>query len=130
MHYRLAYGALAHALVNRNQDPILNIAERCAKKLVKDASPMARAYVDMIRAAIAYQKGDDQTATAQLREAVQAFEGLHYKLYAAAAKRQLGRILDGEEGRSLVEMADKTMDEEEIVNPERVAAMLAPGFFL
>jgi hypothetical protein len=30
----------------------------------------------------------------------------------------------------LIERADVAMGEEEVVNPERIAAMLAPGFFL
>jgi hypothetical protein len=98
--------------------------------LAKDNSAVALAYVSFIRAAIAHQKGDEESATAGLRDAVRAFDKLQYKMYAAAARRQLGRILEGDEGRSLIERADVAMGEEEVVNPERVAAMLAPGFFL
>jgi tetratricopeptide (TPR) repeat protein len=130
VNYRFAYGALAQALVSKDTDPILNIAERRAKMLAKDNSAMALAYVAFIRAAIAHQKGDEETATAGLRDAVRAFDKLQYKMYAAATRRQLGRILGGEEGQSLIERADVAMGEEEVVNPERIAAMLAPGFFL
>jgi hypothetical protein len=98
--------------------------------LAKDNSAMAMAYVSIIRAAIAHQKGDEETATGGLRDAVRAFDTLQYKMYAAAARRQLGRILGGEEGQALIERADVAMGEEGVVNPERIAAMLAPGFFL
>jgi hypothetical protein len=130
MNYRHAYGALAQALVSRDKDPILNIAERRAKLLAKDNSAMALAYVSFIRAAIAHQKGNDETAKDHLQNAIRAFRDLKYKLYAAAAQRQLGRLLGGDEGRLLVEQADGIMGEENIVDPERIAAMLAPGFFL
>ncbi len=130
LHSRLAYGALAHALMARNKNKMLDIAERRAKKLMKDNSPMALAFVPVIRAAIAWQKGDDKTATALLRDAIDAFNVIEYKLYAAAARRQLGRIIGGDEGKALVQQADRTMGEEDVVNPERIAAMLAPGFFM
>ncbi len=130
VYYRLAYGALAHAMVAKDKRPVWDVAERQAKLLTKDNSPMALAYVSIIRAAIAHQKGDEEAATAGLRDAVRAFDKLQYKMYAAAARRQLGRILGGDEGRSLIERADVAMGEEEVVNPERIAAMLAPGFFL
>jgi hypothetical protein len=98
--------------------------------LLKDNSPMALAYVPVIRAAIAHQQGDNETARSLLQDAIRAFEKLEFKLYATAARRQLGRLLGGDKGQLLIEWADNTMGEEDIVNPERVAAMLAPGFFL
>jgi hypothetical protein len=130
MHYRLAYAALAHALVAKEKRPLWRLAERRARMLLKDNSPMALAYVPVIRAAIAHQQGDNETARSLLQDAIRAFEKLEFKLYAAAARRQLGRLLGGDKGQLLIEWADNTMGEEDIVNPERVAAMLAPGFFL
>ena len=49
-------------------------------------------------------------------------------LYAAAARRRLGEMLGGDEGRALVETADAWMRSETIVNPERMTEVFAPGF--
>jgi len=68
------------------------------------------------------------SAVKLLRESAAAFEAIQFKLSAAATNRQLGRLLGGDEGRALVERGDATMKEEGIVRPDRVAAMLAPGF--
>jgi hypothetical protein len=48
-------------------------------------------------------------------------------LYAATARRAHGRLLGGGQGREIAVQADRWMQNQEIVNPERVAAMLAPG---
>jgi hypothetical protein len=130
LYSRLAYGAVAHALVARNKNQMLDIAEQQVNALNKANAALASPFVPAIRAAIAHQKGDEETATKRLYEAIRTFENKGYKLYAAATRRQLGRLLGGSEGRSLIAWADQTMGEEDIVNPERVAAMLAPGFFL
>jgi ATP/maltotriose-dependent transcriptional regulator MalT len=127
---RLAWAAVAHALVARNRNQILDIAEQQANMLEKANTAVAWPFVPVIRAAIAHQKGDNETARSLLQDAIRAYEKLEFKLYTAAARRQVGRIVGGNEGQSLIEWADNTMGEEDIVNPERVAAMLAPGFFL
>jgi hypothetical protein len=49
-------------------------------------------------------------------------------LYAAAALRSRGKLLGGEQGRALSAQAEKWMQDQEILNPERMIAMLAPGF--
>jgi hypothetical protein len=48
-------------------------------------------------------------------------------LYAAAARRCLGLMVGGDEGRDLVAVADAWMAAQTIRNPERMTAMLAPG---
>jgi hypothetical protein len=130
MHSRLAYGAVAHALVARNKNQMLDIAEQQVNTLDKANADLASPFAPAIRAAIAHQKGDEETATKRLYEAILTFENKGYKLYAVAARRQLGRLLGGDEGQLMIEWADQIMDEEDIVNPKRIAAMLVPGFFL
>ncbi len=49
-------------------------------------------------------------------------------LYAAAARRCLGGLLGGNEGRELADGADAWMRTEMIKDPARMTAMLAPGF--
>ena len=47
-------------------------------------------------------------------------------LYAVSARRQRGRLLGGDEGRSLVESADASLAAQLVRNPERMAGMLVP----
>jgi hypothetical protein len=58
---------------------------------------------------------------------VAAFDGLGTRLYADAARRRLGELLGGEQGRALVAQANSWMTGQNIHNPARMTAMLAPG---
>jgi hypothetical protein len=48
-------------------------------------------------------------------------------LYAAAARRLLGQVTPGDEGRQMIAQADDWMQRQQIKNPARMATMLAPG---
>jgi len=124
----LANAALGLASTTENRKPILRIARQKAKKLRGEKSPLAEPFIPYINGCVARLEGDEDSAVKLLREAANAFDGVQYKLYAAATRRQLGRLLGGDEGRALVEQADDIMKKEGIVRPDRVAAMLAPGF--
>jgi len=50
------------------------------------------------------------------------------KLFAAACRRRLGKLIGGDEGHSLVAEADAWMAGQFIVNPARMTATLVPGF--
>jgi hypothetical protein len=50
------------------------------------------------------------------------------RLYAAAARRRLGRLIGGDAGKALLVEADTWMASQGIKNPARMTAMLAPGF--
>ena len=49
-------------------------------------------------------------------------------LFAASARRHLGQLRGGDEGRELIEHADAWMRTQLILRPDRMAACLAPGF--
>lgn len=73
-------------------------------------------------------EGDRSRAAGWLEEAVQLLERVGMKLYTAAARRHLGRLLGGDRGRELVSQADAWLSSEGVRNPARLAAMLTPGF--
>ena len=50
------------------------------------------------------------------------------RLYAAAARRRLGELVAGDEGHRLVEQADAWMKVQNVRRPDRMTALLAPGF--
>jgi hypothetical protein len=49
-------------------------------------------------------------------------------LYAAAARRRLGELLSGDEGRQLIADAEAWMTKQQIKNPAAVSNLMAPGF--
>jgi hypothetical protein len=70
--------------------------------------------------------GDAMRAATRLAEAAAGFEAVDMGLFAAAARRQLGGLRGGEEGRGLVAAADAWMAGQAIRDPARMAACLAP----
>ena len=47
---------------------------------------------------------------------------------AAAARRHLGNLVGGDEGRALIARADAWLIGQGITNPARMAAGITPGF--
>ncbi len=127
--YERAFSALAAAEANpRRRSKLLTIAEREAKALASEKMAWAEPFVHLIRAAISTQRNRSSDAVLSLSRAEKRFTMSDMHLYAASARRRRGELMGGEDGRFLRESADFRMRAEQIENPERWAAMLAPGF--
>ncbi len=124
----LARAALSFASVTEDRHPLLKVARQQAKQLSREQLPLAEPYVPCIKGGIAYLQGDRDSAAKWLREAVVASQKCQFKVHVAATNRQLGRLLGGDEGRALIAQADETMKQEGVVRPDRIAALLVPGF--
>jgi hypothetical protein len=48
-------------------------------------------------------------------------------MHSAVARRSLGLLMGGDAGRQLVASGDAILREEGVTNPERLAAVIAPG---
>ena len=79
-------------------------------------------------AGLAATRGTPSDAIPLLRAAAADLDSVDMRLYAAAARRRLGQLLNNDEGRSLITQADQWMASQNIRNPIRMTAMLAPGF--
>ena len=91
--------------------------------------PIAAPHGWLIRAAVAHQEGRAAEAIGYLERAEAAFETAGMALYAAAARRRRGELIDGDPGRDLVTAADAAMGERGVrAMPERFAEVYAPGF--
>jgi hypothetical protein len=88
------------------------------------ANPLAQ----LIRAGIAALRGSQTDALALLADAEEGFTRAEMNLYAAAARRRRGQLLGGQDGQARLVEADAWMTGQDIRNPARLAAMLAPGF--
>ena len=83
----------------------------------------------LLRAGVAATRGDSEDAGALLGSAAAGFDAAHMRLYAAAARRRLGEVMGGDEGRSIIHAAAAWMAAQKVQNPARMTAMLAPGRF-
>jgi eukaryotic-like serine/threonine-protein kinase len=126
MHLR-ARAAIASALAEKEPGR-LAVAEKMARKIGKEKMSWATPFVSLLMATITHQRGDAAETFNQLTEAIEGFEREHMSLYAAAARRRLGELSDGERGRQLVADADAWMSQQKIQNPTLMVRMLAPGF--
>ena len=119
--------ACAHAGAERTQE-LLRRAERDARRIAAERMPWGNPLAALLRAGVAAARRDTDQAVAQLRLALEGAEQTELALHAAVARRRLGELLTGSEGRALIEAADTWMIREGIKNPGRMTALYAPGF--
>jgi len=121
---RLGIAALAAGSKAATREGI----EADVRALEREELPVTAAYVHALRAGLAKLDGDDARARAELEAAEKAFDALKMALYAAAARRQRGLLLGGDEGRALVESAETAMMARGVKSPAKLAALYVAGF--
>ena len=119
--------ALASA-IGSNRERRLKTAENLAQKLVAERMAWSDPLAALIRAGVARSRGDERATAEMASLAIEGFEVTDMKLYAAAARRQLGMIIGGRRGAELIDMSEDWMRRQQIKNPAAFANMLAPGF--
>jgi tetratricopeptide (TPR) repeat protein len=106
----------------------LRVADSLARQIVKEQMPWAEPLAGLIRAGVAFQRGELGTTLTLLSDAAEQFEFCDMHLYAVAARRRIGQLQGDERGIALIKAADEWMGAQAIANPERMTRMLAPGF--
>ena len=125
-----ARSALAAAVSgDERKEKHFAVAAELARKNERERMPWARPWVALIRAGLTGLRGDRDRAAELCVVARTGFEAVQMHLYAAAARRRLGQLIGGDEGQSLIAEADAWMNAQRIKRPDRMARMLAPGFF-
>ena len=101
-------------------------AEHDAATLQTDA-PWGAALASLVKTTIAHARGEAHVTTiASLEACAQKLRACHMHHYAAAADYRRGMLL-GSEGRALVDSASQWMRAHHMMNPARMADLLAPG---
>ena len=106
---------------------LLRSAERDSRLIRREKVPWGDALATALDAGIAMAYGRVDAAERLLAEARGAFEQADMALHAAVARRRHGELLGGDSGREEVGAADAWMAGQLIRNPDRFAAVLAPG---
>jgi hypothetical protein len=122
-----ARAALAAAADAADAKPLLRAAEADAGRLQRERMSWADALAHLIRAGVALGRGDPEQACEFLRQAIRASDTTMMRLHAAVARRCLGRLIGGDEGRHLVADAEAWMARQNVRNPARMTALVAPG---
>jgi serine/threonine protein kinase/predicted ATPase len=117
----LAMGAAGH------DDRYLQEVEREARGIERERVLWGTGLALLLRAGVAATRGKRQDALALASSAQAACQAADMLLYAAAAQRRRGELLGGAEGQALVTAADSIMAAQDVKNPSRFTAMLAPG---
>jgi serine/threonine protein kinase/tetratricopeptide (TPR) repeat protein len=107
---------------------LLDAAARDADRIGRQRVGLTRPVSRLLEAGVASLDGRTDRALQALGEAVDGFEKLEMALHAAAARWRRGQLLGGNDGRSLRAAAESYMRSEAIKKPDRMVAMLAPGF--
>jgi hypothetical protein len=124
----LGRAQVATARTAVNPAAYLKAAERSAARLDRQKRPDARSLATLIRAGIASCKGDLDKARESLELALSGLAACGLVLFASAARRHLGQLIGGDQGKALVAEVDRWMTSQGIRNPARMTAVYAPGF--
>ena len=122
----LARGALSVEANERKAQ--IKITRKMSQYLKKETLPFAEPFALLLDCGAAHLEGQRERTVLLMKKAVAKLEESETRLYAAAAKRRLGTLLGGEEGQALIETADAWMAGQGVVRPDRMSAMLVPGW--
>ncbi len=120
--------AAASAASGRARADRLRTAEHATRRIARERAPWSRGWIALLSAGIAVVRGDHEAAASLARDAARHCDVAGMALYAAAARRRLGELLEDDEGRRLVTDVDAWMAAQGVRNPSRMTAVLAPGF--
>jgi len=120
--------ALAAAEGSNEPESLLHAAAAAARRLESEATPWSQASARLVRAALAWNRGDDVGAADLLTDAAARFDAIPMALCAAAARRRLGVLVGGDRGAALVAAADAWMRGQDLREPGRTTEVYAPGF--
>ncbi len=130
LHARAAIAAAEVATDRASRAELLTLAEAEAKAIEREGMVWSAPSASLIRAAATHLRGEAASANvvALLERAVREADAAKLALVGAGARYVLGKSKGGDEGASLVSGALETLAHEGARSPERLIAMVAPGF--
>jgi tetratricopeptide (TPR) repeat protein len=102
-------------------------ARRVVRRLEREVHVCGGIFAALVSAGVSNAEGDQPRAIALLRTAVSRADQTSMTMHAAAARYQLGCLLDDEEGKALKQKGEDAMKAQDVRKPERFARMWLPG---
>jgi hypothetical protein len=106
---------------------ILQGVEDHAKAIMRERTHWGDPLALLLRAGAAATRGETERGLTLLTSSEAGLAAADMALHAAVARRRRGELMGGDTGQSLVASTDAWMAGQSIKNPDRMAAMLAPG---
>jgi hypothetical protein len=115
------------ALSASTRDPSQRAVVRTSiERLVSYDTQYSRVLAGMLRATFAAHDGDTESAITRFRDVIALAELTQVFFIASVARRRLGLLVGGDEGRELVTDAERWMRGAGIKNVDRMTTLLSP----
>jgi eukaryotic-like serine/threonine-protein kinase len=128
MYWLHGGSALACTAAGHEPKAMLRAAAWAVRKMEGERTQWGNALALLLSAGIANRGTEARRTHDLLAAAGDQLDAVEMRSYAAAARRRLGQLLGGEQGRSVMDKADAWMKSQAIKNPARMTALHAPGF--
>jgi hypothetical protein len=128
---RCSLDALAAAVQRgtaARSSPWFMLATRSLQRLSEFRSGNWPGFVIAAEAALAHFEQDQERCVLRLYQAIAVFERSGARMYSAAARRRLGALLGGDDGRLLVQDGDEFMKRQGVRNLEAITRVHISGF--
>jgi eukaryotic-like serine/threonine-protein kinase len=129
LFYLRARTALAAWLAHSEDIKLRREVKTYIWRLAHIGSPWANPISNALRAGVYAKTGRLAEAIRLLEEAESNLRHYDLRLLAAAVRRRRGE-LEGDKGETLIHAADQFMSSEGVVRPDRMAAVVLPGYWL
>jgi serine/threonine protein kinase len=127
IRFARACSALATCAEQPGSSALFNFVASEQRRIEHERTRWAMPLACLVRANLAACRRDYDAACVALPSAIAGFDAADMPLYAAAARRVLGRLLGGDTGRALVARGDQWMASQGIRNPDRMTNLFCPG---
>lgn len=125
---RCAAAALGASAVGSERDRWVVTLRRAIATLGERDGLATRALAALYEGALESQIGDAENALAHLRGALACFDHAGMGMFAAAARRRLGQLVGGDEGRALRERGEDFMHAEGVDDLDAETHAHCPGY--
>jgi hypothetical protein len=125
-HFLRARAALAAAKAGAETQLLLREAMREVRTIEREKMEWGNALAKIIRASLPANQQKPQTAIALLHSAEESLERAEMKIFRDSVRRRRGELIGGEDGERLIRESEKSMREENVAVPEKLARVFVP----
>jgi len=125
--YMRGVAAIGAAAVVSTRERALKDAEDCARRIEREGVTWAASLAGLLTAGIADVRGDRELAVVRWTEAERAARAHGMQLFARSAAYRVGVTSGGEAGEANVHEIRTALASQQIRDPDRLCALLAPG---
>lgn len=114
-------------LASSEKKSLLKEAQKDIATLRRQKPKWTKLTAELLQVGIDQVNGNSKSAIKRLDTLIPAFDSLEMRLFAAAARRCMGTLLEGEEGKPYRLEAEKFMRKHKVQDPARLTAIITPG---